>query len=157
MSILERRNGGMLSDKSIIMSLIKWEPFDEFDRLFRDFSGMPALRGGQAGFDLAVDVYEDGHNVIAEMNLPGLEADKIDVEVENNYLRISGRREEVQEKKEKNHYAKEIRRGSFERIVALPDDVEQERVSAEYQNGVLKVTMPKRAKTEEKKVKVQVK
>ena len=139
------------------MSLIKWEPFDEFDRLFRDMSLAPMLRGNQPGLDLAVDVYEDGSNLVAEMNLPGLEADKIDVEVENNYLRIAGRREEVQEKKEKNHYAKEIRRGSFERVVALPDEVEQGSVSAQYQNGVLKVTMPKRQKPEEKKVKVEVK
>ena len=139
------------------MSLIKWEPFDEFDRLFRDMSIAPMLRGNQPGLDLAVDVYEDGANLVAEMNLPGLEADKIDVEVENNYLRIAGRREEVQEKKEKNHYAKEIRRGSFERVVALPDEVEQGNVSAQYENGVLKVTMPKRQKPEEKKVKVQVK
>ncbi len=139
------------------MSLIKWEPFDEFDRMFRDMSLSPLLRGNQPGLDLAVDVYEDGNNLVAEMNLPGLEADKIDVEVENNYLRIAGRREEVQEKKEKNHYAKEIRRGSFERVVALPDEVEQGSVSAQYQNGVLKVTMPKRQKPEEKKVKVQVK
>jgi HSP20 family protein len=77
--------------------------------------------------------------------------------VEDNYLRISGKREEVQEKKEKNHYVKEIRRGSFERAVALPDMVDQEKVDAEYKDGVLKVTMPKREVKEEKKVKVKVK
>ncbi len=139
------------------MSLIKWEPFDEFDRFFRDASAFPMLRNGQGGFDLAVDVYEDGENLVAEMNLPGIDAEKIDVEVEDNYLRIAGRREEVNEKKEKSHYAKEIRRGSFERVVALPDMVEQEKVAAEYENGVLKITMPKRAQESRGKVKVAVK
>lgn len=138
------------------MSLIKWEPFDEFDRFFRDLHPLTANRGLQMGYDMAVDVYEDGNNVIAEMNVPGLTAADIDVEVEDNYLRVSGKREEVQEKKEKSHYAKEIRRGSFERVLQLPDLVEQDKVEAEYQNGVLKITMPKRAQVPEKKVKVQV-
>jgi HSP20 family protein len=139
------------------MSLIKWEPFDEFDRFFRDLHPMVPGRNGQMGFDMAVDVYEDGNNVVAEMNVPGLKADDIDVEVEDNFLRVSGKREEVQEKKEKSHYAKEIRRGSFERVLQLPDLVEQEKVEAEYKDGVLKITMPKREQPPEKKVKVQVK
>ena len=137
------------------MSLIKWEPFDDFDRIFRDMSLVN--RSANPGYDMAVDVYEDGNDLVAEMNLPGLKVDEIDVEVEDNYLRIAGRREEVQEKKEKSHYAKEIRRGSFERVVALPDLVDQDNVSAEYQSGVLKVRMPKRPQQEEKRVKVQVK
>ncbi|NBD73726.1 Hsp20 family protein [Patescibacteria group bacterium] len=140
------------------MSLIKWEPFDEFDRFFRDASAFPMLRGsGQGGFDLAVDVYEDGDNLVAEMNLPGIDPEKVDVEVEDNYLRIAGRREEVNEKKEKSHYAKEIRRGSFERAIALPDLVDQEGTTAEYDGGVLKVVMPKKAHEPKGKVKIDVK
>jgi HSP20 family protein len=139
------------------MSLIKWEPFDEFDRVFRDFGALAPVRGNQVGFDLAVDVYEDGQNLVAEMNLPGLKGEDIDVEVEHNHLRISGKREEVQEKKEKNHYAKEIRRGSFERVIALPDRVAGDSVEAEYANGVLKVIMPKLSEKEESKIKVRVK
>lgn len=139
------------------MSLIKWEPFDDFDRVFRDLAPMSGFKMPAMGFDLAVDVYEDGNNLIAEVNLPGLKGEDINVEVEDNYLRLSGKREEVQEKKEKNHYSKEIRRGSFERVIALPDLVEQEKVEAEYKDGVLKVTMPKQAEKEEKRIKVSVK
>lgn len=138
------------------MSLIKWEPFDEFDRVFRDLGAFSPLRSGGPGFDMAVDVYEDGNDVVAEMNVPGLKADDISVEVEDTHLRIAGRREEVQEKKEKNHYAKEIRRGSFERVVPLPDAIEQDKVTAQYRDGVLKVRMPKRTSLPEKKVKVEV-
>ncbi len=139
------------------MSLIKWEPFDEFDRLLRDVHPLMSTRNTQVGFDMAVDLYDDGNSVVAEMNVPGLKAEDIDVEVEDNYLRIAGRREEMQEKKEKNHYAKEIRRGSFERVVQLPDVVEQDQVTAEYKDGVLKITMPKKEKTSDKMVKVEVK
>lgn len=142
---------------NLLMSLIKWEPFDDFDRVFRDLSLSPALKMSNANFDLACDVYEDGSNLVAEMNLPGLNGDQIDVEVEDNHLRISGRREEVQEKKEKSHYAKEIRRGSFERLIPLPDLVMQDKVEAEYEDGVLKVTMPKREAVGENKVKVKIK
>lgn len=138
------------------MSLIKWEPFDDFDRMFRELGMLTPLRQSGPGFDMAVDVYEDGNDIVAEMNVPGLTAQDINVEVEDTHLRIAGRREEVQEKKEKNHYAKEIRRGSFERLVPLPDTVEQEKVTAQYKDGVLRVRMPKRAAAPEKKVKVEV-
>jgi HSP20 family protein len=137
------------------MSLIKWEPFDDFDRIFRDLSLSPSLK--MSNFDLACDVYEDDANLVAEMNLPGLDGENIDVEVEDNHLRISGRREEVQEKKEKSHYAKEIRRGSFERAIPLPNAVKPDQVEAEYANGVLKITMPKKEGIESNKIEVKVK
>lgn len=140
------------------MSLIKWEPFDEFDRVFRDFGALAHPRSTEPmGFDMAVDVYEDGKDLVAEMNLPGLKGEDIDVQVERNHLRISGKREEVQEKKEKNHYAKEIRRGSFERVVTLPDEVAADEVEAEYKDGVLKITMPVLQDKNENKIKVKVK
>lgn len=140
------------------MSLIKWEPFDEFDRMFREFGLLNSPRSGQLmSYDLAVDMYEDDNNLIAEMNLPGLKGDEIDVEVEQNHLRVAGRREEIQEKKEKSHYAKEIRRGSFERVVPLPDRVDATKVEAEYANGVLRITMPKLTNEEDNKIKVKVK
>lgn len=137
------------------MSLIKWEPFDDFDRVFRDLS-FPQMKMQNMSFDLAADVYEDGSTVVAEMNLPGLTADNIDVEVENNHLRVSGRREEVDEKKEKDHYTKEIRRGSFERVLPLPCEVKQTEVTAKYKDGVLRVTMPKKEEEKEQKVKIEI-
>ena len=138
------------------MSLIKWEPFDDFDRLFRELT-VPSSRMNNMSFDLAADLYEDGDDLVAEMNLPGLKGDDIDIEVEDNQLRVSGRREEVQEKKEKSHYSKEIRRGTFHRVISLPDRVEEDKVEAEYHDGVLTVIMPKRHETNDKRVKVKVK
>lgn len=136
---------------------MKWEPFDEFDRLLRENFLTPTGRGSSMGFDTAIDLYEDDNYLVAEMNVPGLKSEDIDVEVEDNHLRITGRREEVQEKKEKSHYAKEIRRGSFERVVPLPHPVTKDGVTAEYSDGVLKVRMPRMEKAPENRVKVEVK
>ncbi len=135
------------------MSLIKWEPFDEFDRFFREFGSLAQQRG--SSFDLAVDVYEDGDDLIAEMNVPGLKAEDIDVHVEHNHLHVSGKREEVKEKQEKSHYAKEIRRGSFERLIPLPDAVDAAAVDAVYRDGVLRVTMPTIDNGEQTKISVR--
>jgi len=119
------------------------------------FDSLPTLT--KFGVDLAVDVYEKDENIIAEMNLPGIDPDKIDVSVENNYLRISGSREESKEEKKKHYYSKEIKRGSFERMVRLPNKVEEDKVSAEFKNGELVVTLPKAEESSSEKVKINVK
>lgn len=136
------------------MPIIKWEPFGELDRMFEDF---PSVALPKMGWDMAVDVFEEKGNVVAEMNLPGIDPEKINVSVENEYLRISGSREEEKETKEKHYYSKEIRRGSFERVVRLPQDVIKEKVEADYKNGVLRVTFPKAVGAPTGKVKVKVK
>lgn len=137
------------------MAIVKWEPFGEFDRFFNE---LPSLGMQHAGFgDMAVDMYEDGSNLIAEMSVPGIEADKIDVSVEGNYLRVTGKREEEKEKKTKQFYSKEIHRGSFERALRLPAPVNEGKVTAEYKDGVLKITLPKMEEKKAGKVKVVVK
>lgn len=136
------------------MALIKWEPFGEIDRFFED---LPSAVFPKMGWDLAVDIYEKDGNLMAEMNLPGVDPDKIDVSVEGNHLRISGSREESKEEKQKQYYSKEIRRGSFERLVRLPTEVQKDKVSAEYKNGELLVMMPKAVLSKQGKVPVKVK
>lgn len=137
------------------MALVKWEPFGEFDRFFSD---LPALNMSQVGMgDMAVDLYVDGGNLVAEMSVPGIEADKIDVSIEGNYLRITGRREEEKENKTKQFYSKEIHRGSFERALRLPAPVNEGKVTAEYKDGVLRITLPKLEEKRVGKVKVVVK
>ena len=139
-------------------SPIKWEPFGEFDRFFNDALS-PIPRSGGVGFDLSVDVYEKDGSVVAEMNLPGMDPEKLDVTVEESYLTIAGSREEkIEDKDEDKHYfRKEIRRGSFERTVHLPCAVEKEGVEAEYDQGTLKVVMKKQTENKNGKVKITVK
>jgi HSP20 family protein len=123
------------------MAIVKWEPFEEFDRwVMNDM--VPSVRS-KVGWDMAIDLYEDGNAIIAEMQLPGMEPDKIHVSVREGYLHVSGSREDHKETKDKQFYSKEIRRGTFDRAIRLPTDVDKKNVQADYKAGVLKITMPK--------------
>ncbi|MBI3590043.1 MAG: Hsp20/alpha crystallin family protein [Candidatus Melainabacteria bacterium] len=126
--------------------LLRWKPFRDLDRFFDADSPVMALP--KFGLDLAADVYEKNGNVVAEMYLPGIDPEKIDISVEENYLKVSGSREEKKETEEKDYYSKEIRRGSFERTIPLPDAVKKDKADASYKDGVLKITIPKDEKKE---------
>jgi len=139
------------------MSLIPWRPFDDLDRFFSDEDWfLPVLPKFQAG--PVMDVYETDKDVVAEVNLPGVDPKKVDVSVKNGILRVSGASEEKTEEKKKGYWRKEIRKGSFERAVRLPAEVKEDGVEATYEKGVLKIVMPKtKTETAEKKVKIKVK
>ncbi|MCI0533107.1 Hsp20/alpha crystallin family protein [bacterium] len=139
------------------MAIIKWEPFPDFDRFFEDFGSVGFPQMPKMGWDLAIDVYEDGNDVVAKMNLPGIDPKNVDVTVEDAHLRIAGSRSEEKEEKKKQYYSKEIRRGSFERVVRLPHPVMEGKIKAEYQKGVLTVRMPKASQTKGNKIKIEEK
>ncbi len=133
------------------MAIIRWRPFGEIDKLFEEMN-LPS----QISKELATDVFEQNGNVIVEMNVAGINPDKVDISVEGEHLRITGTREEAHETKDRDYYAKEIRRGSFERIIHLPTAVNREKTRAEVDNGVLKITLPKlNQKGEAHKIKVE--
>lgn len=136
------------------MNIVQWKPFGEFDHVFDDrFSmGFPKV-----GLDLAIDLYEESGNVIAKMNLPGVQANELEVAVEDDTLTVTGSREEEKETDKKDYYSKEIRRGSFSRSVSLPSQVDAEKTVAEYKDGVLVVSMPVVMGDKKKAVKVRVK
>jgi len=139
------------------MAIIPWKPFDEIDRFFSDEDWfLPILPRFQAG--PVMDVYETDKDVVAEVNLPGIDPEKIDISVKNQILRVSGSSEEKTEEKKKGYWRKEIRKGLFEREVRLPSDVQEDKIDAMYEKGVLKIVIPKtKAKAAEKKVKIKVK
>lgn len=139
------------------MAIVRWDPFKGLDNMFEE--GLPQLNFGlNLPSDLSVDVYEEGDNVIAEMHLAGMDPEKFDVTVEDNYLRVTGSKEDTKEDKKKNYYYKEIRRGSFERTIRLPDNVSSKDPKATYEKGVLKVILKKEnIEREHKKIVVEVK
>jgi len=130
--------------------LIQWDPFRELMRGWDD-----DVWGGD--FVPAVDVYQDKDNVIVEMDVPGIEPEKVDISVENDVLTVSGKREEKKEVKREDYYRKEIRSGSFSRSVILPMKVKGEGAQAEFQKGTLKITLPKAEEAKPKKIAVKVK
>ncbi len=145
--------------------LARFQPFHEFatlqdrvNRVFRDsYSGSSqddALT--TSSFAPAVDVYEDEHKVTLKIDVPGIDEKDIDIRVENNTLTVHGERKIENEEKEENYRRVERQYGSFTRTFTLPQTVDTENVSANYDKGVLKIALPKRAEAKPKQIKVQV-
>jgi HSP20 family protein len=144
--------------------LTRWEPFREFttlqdrmNRLFRDsFSDGREESLTTSTFAPAVDVYEDEHNVTLKIEVPGVEEKDIDVRVENHTLTVHGERKFEKEEKEENYRRVERQYGSFTRSFTLPNTVDSENVSANYDKGVLKIKLAKKAEAKPKQIKVNV-
>ena len=142
--------------------LTRWEPFREFatlqdriNRVFRDsYSGADRDESlTTSSFAPAVDVYEDEHKVTLKIEVPGIDEKDIDVRVENNTLTVHGERKI---EKEENYRRVERQYGSFTRTFTLPQTVDTDKVSANYDKGVLNVTLPKKAEAKPKQIKVNV-
>ena len=145
--------------------LTRWEPFREFatlqDRINRAFreSYAGADRDDSlttSSFAPAVDVYEDEHKVTLKIEVPGIDEKNIDVRVENNTLTVHGERKIEKEEKEENYRRVERQYGSFTRTFTLPQTVDTESVSANYDKGVLKIALPKKAEAKPKQIKVSI-
>ena len=135
-------------------NLVKFTPFRELDRFFEDDFFMPVV-GRMHG--PAVDLYETDNEVVAEVNIPGLDPKDVNVEIENNILHIKGGSEQVVEDKQRDYYRKEVRRGAFARSLTLPVEVDADKITATSERGVLKVVMPKSEKVKPRKVNIEVK
>lgn len=103
-----------------------------------------------------MDIYEDKGDVVAEVELPGIDPKNIEVEVKENCLRVEAKAEEKKEEKGKGYYRKELSKGYYKRVVPLPVEVIGEKAEASYADGILKVIIPK-AKPEKKKEKEGIK
>ncbi|HEX3321436.1 MAG TPA: Hsp20/alpha crystallin family protein, partial [Terriglobales bacterium] len=144
--------------------LTRWDPFREFvtlqdrmNRLFRD--SYPEGREEAlttTTFAPPVDVYEDEHNVTLKIEVPGIDEKDIDVRIENNTLTVHGERKFEKDEKEENYRRVERQYGSFTRTFTLPNTVDTEGVSANYEKGVLKVKLAKKAEAKPKQIKVNV-
>ena len=143
--------------------LTRFEPYREFttlqdrlNRLFRDSYGDNQDALSTSSFSPAVDVYEDEHNVTLKLEVPGVDEKDLDIRVENNTLTVHGERKFEKEEKEENFRRVERQYGSFTRSFNLPQTVNADQVSANYEKGVLKISLPKRAEAKPKQIKVNV-
>jgi HSP20 family protein len=145
--------------------IARWDPFREFstlqdrmNRLFRESYG-PEGRDESlttSQFAPPVDVYEDEHNVVLKVEVPGIDEKDIDVRVENNVLTVHGERKVEKEEKEENFRRVERQYGNFTRTFTLPSTVDAERIQADYDKGILKIVLPKKAEAKPKSIKVNV-
>jgi HSP20 family protein len=146
--------------------LTRWDPFREFNtlqtqmnRLFQEGFGQQSGREEAlttSVFAPAVDVYEDEHNITLKVEVPGVDEKDIDIRVENNTLILHGERKFEKDEKEENYRRVERQYGSFTRTFTLPTTVDAENIQADYDKGVLKIRLAKKAEAKPKQIKVNV-
>src|SRR5205807_9826272 len=148
--------------------LTRWDPFREFstmqdrmhrmNRLFRESYSPegPEEALTTTSFAPPVDIYEDEHNITLKLEVPGIDEKDIDVRIENNTLTVHGERKMEKEEKEENFRRVERQYGSFTCSFTLPTAVDTGQVSADYDKGVLKINLAKKAEAKPKQIKVNV-
>ncbi|MBD3676174.1 MAG: Hsp20/alpha crystallin family protein [Planctomycetaceae bacterium] len=153
---LKRQNG-----PTTLANWFQGDPFrsmrEEFDtmmsRLTQDWNGDLPLEK-RMRFP-ALNLTESDDHLELTMDLPGVSADEVDIELQGNTLRISGEHKEEKEETGKRYHRVERQSGSFYRSIELPCEVDQDKINAECKHGVLEVTLPKVAAAVSKKVKVK--
>lgn len=147
------------------MSIMRFDPVrelvsmrDTFNRFFEQAVTWPRTEFPTIFGDVpALDIYETKELIKVEMPLPGMKAEEIDVTLAGNLLTIKGEQEAKEEVKEEKYYRREVRYGTFERMVALPETADIEHPTTEFEAGVLTVSFPKLAMAEAKKLEVKEK
>jgi len=129
---------------------------DMFDVFFRGFDLRP-FESRLSGFSPNIDVVENDKEIRILAELPGMEEKDIEVSMSKDSLTIRGEKKEEQEDKGKGYYRMERTYGSFSRIISLPSEIDQDKVSAAFRKGVLSVTLPKTAKAIKETKKIAVK
>lgn len=144
--------------------LMEWRPFREvsrlrreMDRLWDDYygSGRRALRPLQAEFAPAVDVKETADQLVIKAEVPGMDAQDINISVTGDVLTIKGEKKSEREEKEENYHLVERNYGSFSRSVVMPAAVAMDKIEAKYDKGVLTVTCPKKEEVKPKAIEIK--
>ncbi|MCL4522645.1 MAG: Hsp20/alpha crystallin family protein [Acidobacteria bacterium] len=147
-----------------MISIVRRDPLrtlnslqEHFSRIFDDpFFRIAGNDSALTAWSPAVDIYETEQELVMRADLPDLSEKDIDVRVENNMLTIRGERKIEKNISEDNYLRMERAYGSFSRSFSLPNTVNTDQVKADYRNGVLTVTLPKREESKPKQVKVSV-
>jgi HSP20 family protein len=148
--------------------LTSWESLREFsalqermnrmNRLFRESNSPEGPEEALTTTTLAppVDIYEDEHNIVLKIEVPGIDESDIDVLIQNNTLTVQGERKIEKEEKEENFHRVERQYGRFTRSFTLPSSVDPGQVSAHCDKGVLKINLAKRAEAKPTQIKINV-
>ena len=152
------------------MKLITWDPFrgmDTFERRMRNIFGdvldrptrEALLRVTQERGTMlwapTVDIIEHEGEIEVKAELPEMDEKDIEIKIEDNVLTLSGEKKLEHEDKKENYHLIESSYGKFTRAFTLPGHVDQEKIKAKYEKGVLKITMPKKEETKPKQIKVK--
>ncbi len=145
------------------MNIIRWDPFRDLatlrERMNRLFEEAYTSRGEKkdmvaSTWNPSVDIYETENELVLKAELPGVDEDDIEIKIEDSTLTLKGDRKFEKETKEENYHRIERSYGSFYRSFTLPRNIDQDKIKAESETGILKITMPKKAELKPKKVKI---
>ncbi|MGL6340004.1 MAG: Hsp20/alpha crystallin family protein [Waterburya sp.] len=144
------------------MSLMRWQPFSEIDSLQQEMNRLfdsLAPRDSEklsAAFVPAAEMEETPEAIHLKLEVPGINAKDIDIQVSADAVSISGERQEETKTEDKGMTRSEFRYGSFRRVIPLSTRVQNTNVQAEYKDGILNLTLPKAEEEKNKVVKVNV-
>jgi len=145
------------------MAIIRWDPFRDLvtlrERMNRLFEDAFTSRGEEkdlvaSSWSPSVDIYETENEIVLTAEIPGVDEKNIEIKLEDNTLSLKGDRNFEKETKEENYHRIERAYGSFYRSFTLPQNIDQDNIKAESENGILKITMPKKPELKPKKVKI---
>jgi len=141
----------------------RWEPFrgattlqDQVNRLFNDVFERNQPESNLSTWAPPVDIYESEHELVVKADLPDVDPKELDIRVENNVLTLRGERKFEKKVNEDNYLRIERTYGAFSRSFSLASTVNPEAIKADYQNGVLTLSIPKREEAKPKQIKVNV-
>jgi HSP20 family protein len=152
------------SNWGIIMSLIKWQPFGDFDDTFSRL--MPALfgrngrisadNGGKFAWAPSADISETDQEYLIRAELPAVRKEDVKVTLDQGMITIHGERKEDKETKDEKFHRVESFRGAFSRSFSVPDNIDEKAIRADSKDGVLTVHLPKSKTTTARTVEVKV-
>jgi HSP20 family protein len=146
------------------MTISRWDPFrdlnvlqDRMNRLFDDTG-----RGWRADepaatttWSPAVDIFETENEIVVQAELPGVDRKDISLHLENNVLTLKGERRFEKETKEENYHRIERAYGGFSRTFSIPATVDEEKIRADYRDGILKIALPKKEQVKPKQIRIE--
>lgn len=145
-------------------AITRWDPTAEMtnmrtmmDRLFeQSFGRLPAFRGSEelGPLSLGLDVVENGESFVVKAAIPGVEPKDVDISIDDDVLTIRGAFEKKEETKDENYIRRELRYGSFERQLRLPPTVDAEKAKADFEHGMLTLTLPKKPEAKARSIKI---
>jgi HSP20 family protein len=144
------------------MTIERWDPFreavslrDAVNSLFQESFVRPSNGGGTGGFaTLPLDVSENENEFVVKGSLPGVKPEDVQITVHGDTLTIQGERESAEEKKGERWHLRERRFGSFQRSISLATPLDSDKAQAQFENGVLTLTLPKSESAKPRQIKV---
>ena len=138
------------------MTIVRWDPFRALRRAERELNRLFVTEGASSApaWSPNVDVYERDGRVELAMELPGVDYDKVEIDVDGDVLTVRGERQPAETEPEKVHF-REALYGPFYRAFTLPQTVQREAIKAEYKDGILRISLPRTEESKPRRIPLQ--